>query len=570
LVFSICETSDGNFWLGTSNGLINFNPHTGEMIEHYNKNNGLADNTIHCVIADSHNNLWLSSSKGISKFNIKTKTVSNFDKRDGLHDNEFLRIAAIRSANGFLYFSGRFGVTYFHPDSIETDPNTSNVILTGINIFNKPVQEYPNIRFSQNISGVPELHLNHNYNFLIIEFAVPNFVHPEKCQFRYKLENFDKNWHTVQDQYNANYTNLPPGKYTFKIEASNNQGVWGNKLTSLYIEIRPPFWQTWWFRLLFLVIITSAIYLGYVIKLRLISKRQEELERLIQERTSELMERNEKIDKQAQELDIYSKNLKLNNDLLVEKQAYIENQAAQLLSQNEQLKTLNSTKDKFFSIIAHDLKNPFNIILGFSDLLIRNESRLSQEKRSLYQQNIYNSSKAANSLLENLLFWSRSQTGNIQYEPTFINVHKLVKETLLLFQSDTHKKRIKVLEDIDPKTLVYADENMLKTIIRNLISNAVKFTFEEGFISISASLDETEAIISIADSGTGISQENQRLLFDINTNFTTQGTSKENGTGLGLILCKEFVEKNNGKIWVESEEGKGSKFIFTLPLNPLN
>ena len=231
------------------------------------------------------------------------------------------------------------------------------------------------------------------------------------------------------------------------------------------------------------------------------------------------------------------------------------------------LMELIATKDKFFSIIAHDLKNPFNSLIGFSDLLLHYYSSLDQEEIINYLGLIHKTSKQGYSLLENLLQWARSQTGNIELKPEFIDLNELFNDKLLLFMSLAEKKKIKLKAELGDNIYVYADINMVKGVLRNLISNAIKFTPEKGKITLSARGNGEFTTISVEDTGIGMAEKDKNKLFRLDVHHTTIGTGKEKGTGLGLILCKEFVEKNGGKIWVESEPEKGSTFHFTLPIN---
>jgi len=236
-----------------------------------------------------------------------------------------------------------------------------------------------------------------------------------------------------------------------------------------------------------------------------------------------------------------------------------------LRESEKMLKELNATKDKFFSIVAHDLKNPFNTLIGFSNLLLNTGLNLSEEKKTNYLELIYKASKRGYSLLENLLEWSRSQTGRLEIKPQEFVLKQSIKECMNLHYSSAEKKFVSLTEQIDDTTKVFADVNMFTTVMRNLISNAIKFTPENGKIDITAIEKETEVQINVSDTGLGVSKESKEKLFRIDVNHSTPGTNQEQGTGLGLILCKEFIEKNKGKIWVESALGEGSIFSFTLP-----
>jgi len=237
-----------------------------------------------------------------------------------------------------------------------------------------------------------------------------------------------------------------------------------------------------------------------------------------------------------------------------------------LIQSEHRLRELNATKDKFFSIIAHDLKNPFNDIIGFSYLLSTNIYKYDLQKVEQFANIIHQSSRLAFNLLENLLDWSRSQTGNLKFSPERFFINDLVLENLELVESTAENKSIKLFNEVDNSTYVFADKNMIRTVLRNLISNALKFTNQGGFVRITSSINRNFATLNVIDNGIGLNYEDQKKIFRIDTNITRQGTEKERGTGLGLILCKEFIERNGGKIDFESQPDKGSRYFFTLPV----
>jgi PAS domain S-box-containing protein len=230
----------------------------------------------------------------------------------------------------------------------------------------------------------------------------------------------------------------------------------------------------------------------------------------------------------------------------------------------EKLKDLNATKDKFFSIISHDLKSPFNSILGMSDLLVESAGEMDVKSLQRYAKVIRDSSERAMGLLTNLLDWSRAQTGRMAYHPEKIDVSTIVSETASLLYENARQKSVSLVNHIPYRTFVQADKKMLSTVFRNLMSNAIKFSYSGGKVTISSALQKGKTVISVSDEGIGIQPETANKLFRIDENVTTNGTNNEKGTGLGLILCKELVEKHGGQIWVESEEGKGSTFYFTI------
>ena len=236
---------------------------------------------------------------------------------------------------------------------------------------------------------------------------------------------------------------------------------------------------------------------------------------------------------------------------------------------NKKLDELNSTKDKLFSIIAHDLRNPTNAIVGLSNLLLKNSSKYEPEKSKRILEVINSTSKSTLSLLENLLAWAKSQTGQITFDPINMNLIQEVNSIMELLDNSAKEKEITIFYNIDPDVKIVADRNMLHVILRNLISNAIKFTNIDGQITISYQMSNEMHEISVSDNGVGIDQTTLKKLFRVETNTSTIGTANEIGTGLGLIICKEFVERHGGKIFVESEIGSGSEFKFIIPNRPV-
>ena len=236
-----------------------------------------------------------------------------------------------------------------------------------------------------------------------------------------------------------------------------------------------------------------------------------------------------------------------------------------LALQNIELKHLNATKDKFFSIIGHDLKSPFNAIVGYSNLLVEQVRENDRDGIEEYAEIILKSSQRAMDLLTNLMDWARSQTGRIAFKPENLDICALIGDVVALLSDTARQKGIVLSRKLDPDIFVYADRAMMATVLRNLMSNAIKFTYPGGVIVVSAESNQDNLTVSVADSGIGLSKKRIDQLFRIEESYSTTGTNKETGTGLGLILCKEFVEKHGGRIWAESIEGKGSTFHFTLP-----
>jgi signal transduction histidine kinase len=381
------------------------------------------------------------------------------------------------------------------------------------------------------------------------------------------MEGFEKDWNfTNSSRRYVTYTNLDPATYTFRVKASNNDEIWNETGVSLKITILPPWWKTLWFKLISVSAIIFLFAAFFLIRVRGLKKQKAMLEKSVLLKTTELQEKNETLIKQAEKLSN-------SNLLLEERQEQIEIQSKELVSQkevlikmNEELHALNASKDKFFSIIAHDLKNPFNIIIGLSGILKEDGKSENPIAAKETASAINSSAVQTYRLLENLLDWANSQRGKISFNPEPINLSKIVKEEFNTLDDVAKGKNIELASYVESSIVIEADRNMIKTILRNLISNAIKFTNRNGKVEVRAVIENKFAEITVHDNGIGMSEETMHKLFRIDANLTTRGTENERGTGLGLFLCKEFVEKHGGKISVESKPAHGSVFRFVLPV----
>jgi signal transduction histidine kinase/ligand-binding sensor domain-containing protein len=626
LIYTLIEDENGMMWAGSSNGLNRIDP-ISRKITRISEKNGLPDMNIVGLVSNLNGYLWISHKKGISKLNTKTLVVRNFTEQDGLQGIEFSEDAYFRDKiTGELFFGGTNGFNTFFPDSIkENDPYLPKIVLTDLKIANQsvPIQKKFNGRIvlSASITLTKEITLTHFDKNITIEFAGLHYSNPKSNKYQHMLEGFDQEWINSDASVRfANYSNLSPGTYFFKVKASNGDGYWNPTPAILKIVVLAPWWKTWWFKLLLALFIAAILLLLFYSRVISYQKRQRELTYLVKLRTQELetmnqqllsnksfieeqsetlkianasllgqharleeyaeemitqneklqganeklIEHQSRIEEQSEELRTRGENLKTVNEVLLQKQKLIQLQAKKLEDTNKELLTLNSTKDRFFSIIAHDLRNPFHVVAGFSEILLSQYKDLSAEKMERYLSLINISATNGNNLLENLLQWSRSQTGRISFESIDLNLRSLVEENIRLLEGDAQRKGINFQCDIEHQIMVVADMNMLNTIFRNLFSNAIKFTRENGSISVKATKKRLLVEIMVSDTGIGIDPRQMSSLFNIDTNVSTPGTSNESGTGLGLLLCKEFVARHGGKIWVESEVGKGTTFFFTL------
>jgi signal transduction histidine kinase/ligand-binding sensor domain-containing protein len=528
----------GNLWVGTNTKGMFRCDELGNIINTYDKTNGLPNNRIHAITEDNQGNLWISSNKGISRFERSAGKFRNYSKEDGLQGDQFYQQSFLKTRKGEIYFGGYNGFNSFNPDSMQDNRFIPPVYITDFRIFNKPViYAVPGAQFPKHISEEKEIRLNWKQSVFSFSFAAINYNHPNKNQYKYIMEGFETEWNnTDASRRYVTYTNLDPGTYYFKVKATNNDGIWNENETSLRIIILPPWWATLWFRLIAFSVAIFILAFFYYSRMNRLKNQKVLLEELVAIKTSELTQKQEMILLQDE-------NLKINN---------------------KKLTILNATKDKFFSIIAHDLKNPFNSILGFSELLIEEFKELTEEKKLEFIGAIHDSSRRIYVLLENLLEWASTQTGNIRFHPEVFDLCEVFETNYALIRSKFEEKGILFSKDLSDNTQVFADYNMISTVIRNLLGNAVKFT-EKGEIKAAIKPINNHLEVSISDSGIGIPAKILAGIFEIDHKTSTAGTRGEKGSGLGLLICKEFVLKNGGEIFVTSEEGKGTTFTFTVP-----
>ncbi len=305
-----------------------------------------------------------------------------------------------------------------------------------------------------------------------------------------------------------------------------------------------------------------------------LQKAHNTLEQRVKDRTFELKKLNEIMHEEIVLRKKIEEELRSYTEQIFESKTIVEQKNKQLIKLNKQLeesekelKELIAAKDKFFSILAHDLRSPFNALLGSTEMLEHEAEDLEIDEIKAFAKSINNTSKNFYRLLENLLQWSRMQTGRIQYQPKYFVLESVINEIYFLFIGNAQQKQINLKIPQNFTHEVYADYDMISTIIRNLISNAIKFTNKGGTISILTGYQNEKVFFRISDNGVGIPKQKLAELFSINKNTSTRGTDNEKGTGLGLILCREFIELNKGHLSIESHEDIGSTFTIYLPKN---
>jgi signal transduction histidine kinase/ligand-binding sensor domain-containing protein len=528
----IYNDKKNRYWIATSNGLF-MHGSGDEKTRLFTEADGLPNSHIYAILPDDEDNLWLSTNNGLSCYYPQEGIFRNYYVSDGLQNNEFNTGAYFKASNGTLFFGGIKGFNYFNPKKIKQNSIIPELVITEIKISN----QY--LKISKQELSQYSLTIQPNQEVFTIEFAGLSFINSNKNQYKYKIKELNQEWIQLDNQHHITFINLSPGTYTLEILASNNHGLWLKNPYTFTIVVLPTFFESVYFKWLIVVLTIILIIIGYRIRLKQLTKQKDRLQIFADQQTANLLITNQT----------------LKNEIIKHKVTA------------DELNGSNKTKDKFLSIMAHDIINPLGVIQGFSDLLTDNNNEFDEKDKLSFIQTINLTAKELTSLLSNLLQWSRLQSDSLTPKPQSITLKNIVLETATLLQGNIEKKEINLKISIDEGTKIIADNNMLSTILRNLLSNAVKFTPDKGQISIDSKHINDMIEVSITDNGVGISKENQNKLFIPDNNITTKGTNNESGTGLGLGLVYEFVIMNGGKIWVKSEIGKGTTFYFTLVVN---
>ncbi|MCB9001342.1 MAG: hypothetical protein H6537_05135 [Bacteroidales bacterium] len=437
--------------------------------------------------------------------------------------------------------------------------SSDSIIFQGTNFTVNSEKDVEDIRLNPTSSVNMGLEFGYNQNSLVFIYSWPYYEGESQNEYSYKLEGYDSDWSPWTTETKKEYTNLHEGNYVFKVKARNLYKLEG-KPAEFAFTVLPPWYRTVW-AYIGIVLIAGLFILG-VIKLytyKLIAEKNN-LEKLVKERTQEILIQKEEILVQAE-------HLKDANDWILAKNEELETQKYEIERQKLQLEESNATKNKFFRIIAHDLRNPISTLVNSTNFLLNSDKPFDRENIFLFIKELNRLAHNTYNLLENLLDWSKSQMGSIQYRPISIDLKSIVNQNAELIRPKLLEKSITLINAIPDDVFVIADENMLNTILRNLLSNAVKFTRDNGEIAISCKVSDGTCSLSISDNGVGMDAETLNKLFTINKEVVNAGTRNEKGSGLGLILCKEFIEKMGGKIFAESKSGEGSVFTVTLTID---
>jgi len=558
---SLYIDSNGNLWIGTDGGgLIKRDKNTLEF-ETFTTENGLKSNVIESIISDNDGNIWFASDV-LSKYDISNKTFTHYSSADGIAGS-FAANACARSATGDLLFATSNGLYCFDPNDIKGKASAKTPVLTGLRL--QGIAVHPNdtingiVPYTQAIPFAKRIELPHQLNSFAIEFASISIHESKLVGYEYMLENFDKNWIPAEPNLRlASYANINPGDYCFKVRASFDSENW-SPATSTVIRIIPPWWDT----LLFKIALYSVLvlFIASTIARRVAKMRNEKkhLEALVSERTEELRVSNEQLKDQSLILQEQNESLE-NSKLLIE-------------LNNQELTSTLELKNKLIGIISHDFKNTLTTLLNAMRLI---KSKIEEKQISYTETEIEwahnllcSAERSAQKLSDQMigvLDWAHGQINKGKTNLSEVNLESLLIDTIQLSYETLRQKDIKLTTQLDYQHNALVDPRMIASVFRNLLFNAIKFTPTGGNIIITMNEEDNRFELSFIDTGLGMDADKANNLFEqYDPKKIVAGTQGEKGIGLGLQICKSFVQSNNGTIAVKSTPGEGSIFTITLP-----
>ena len=513
-------------WFGTTNGLRIWDTKKNKLYI-LNSETGLQNNIISAILEDDNEALWISTVNGVSKINVVEEngnydfSVVNFSKIDGLESGRFNGQSALKASDGTMYFGGVYGFNSINPQNIMFNQSKPKAIFTGLSLFNSlisPQQEYNgHIILKQAINRTDKIVLNHDENFITLEFAGLNYVNPQRTYFKYKLENFDSDWNEIvtSGPGKVTYTELPSGTYRLVIHTANNDKIWSDQVAEMTIKIKPPFWAT-----------TIAIIIYFLLVILLL-------------------------------IGCFFYLKKRNQKNLIKQQK---------INERKQKEELDQMKYRFFTNVSHEFRTPLTLIITPLEALLKHE-RSKDLKNKLSP--IYNNAKNLLLLVNQLLDFRKLEMKGEKLNLYKVDIRDFIQNIFNQFEYTIKEKGIDFILELEINSLlIYMDENKIHKAMNNLLSNALKYTPAGGIISVIVNTtfkkNKEYVKISVTDTGCGIPEEDKELIFE--RFYQVKDKSPQNiGSGIGLHLTKEYIQLHEGEIYVENQKDGGAVFTFLFP-----
>lgn len=513
-IISLFEDSKMTLWITTEGGgLCRYNPKE-ENFTSFTTDEGLPNNVVYKIVEDNHSNLWLTTNQGIVCMNMNDYSTKQYSKSDGLLSNQFNYKSGIKDANGHIYFGGLEGFVAFDPTSFLSNKHAPSVYIVRFELFNtivKPGEK--DSPLTEAIESTKKIELNHNQSTFSFSFAALSYVAPEKNQYAYMLEGFDQDWIYLDKAQKAAYSNIPPGKYTFKVKASNNNGIWSDEITSVEIYIHPPFYKTIWAYILYSVIIVSIIAFSSIAYRNRIRKK---------------------------------------------------NKHRQEVFENEKSREIYDAKISFFTNITHEIRTPLNLIKGPLEYIIK--EKISNAERNEYLTVIERNTNRLLDLCNQLLDFRKTEQKGFRLNFTSTDIPQLINEIYERFNPTAVSRNLRFEINL-PSDSFYADvdKEALTKILSNLFSNAIKYAKSEIYLDVKKESDSLNIIIS--NDGDKIKGHLREKIFDPFYQIADSDTKHVlNGTGLGLPLARSLAELHDGDLRYIDSDDQSNCFQLTLPI----
>lgn len=530
---AITHDSHNDLWIATiGGGVFRFD---GTDFTNLSIEDGLSSDSPFSIICDEKDYIWIGTNLGIDRLDPVTETFKHYGKEEGFLGIENNQNAICCSRDGVIWFGTMNGVIKFNTwkDRINAIPPIT--VIEDLKLFFSDFDFSKYATESDRRTGLPiGLELPYDMNHLTFDYVGISHIAPGKIRYRVKLEGFDADWNPITKATTATYTNIPPGEYTFKVKSSNNDGIWNIEPTTLSFDILPPFWQTAWFRFMIVIALGGGTYLVFLWRLKSINDQKRRLEYLVDEKTIALQ------------------------------QEANERRKAQISAEQA-----DNLKTAFLANMSHEIRTPVNSIIGFADLM--KDPDLDPAEQKTYLEYITNGGNTLLKLINDIIDISKIEAGQIQIAKEECDLNPMFTELFITFNEHIKKKNkrhveLRISDDCrKKKTQLYTDPTRLKQILSNLIGNAIKFT-EKGQVEFGYRIDFPDKILFyVKDSGIGIPADKLIIIFQRFRQVEESYTRSFDGTGMGLAISKKLTQLLGGEMWVESEEGKGSTFFFTIP-----
>lgn len=574
-IFCAIETTPGIIWYGTNYGLYKYSKKEDKLYS-FLESEGLSNNVVYGVLSDDSGQIWCTTNKGLSVYSPTTNSFQNYTYHDGLQSNEFNQDAFYKTKDGSFLLGGIDGINIFNPEKIKRNDYIPPVLINRMEIQYQTVsnQTHPDILKTE-ISETKRIKLSYKQSTFSFEYAALCFTHPSRNKYKYILEGYDKTWIDAGNRRIASYTNVPPGNYTFKVIGSNSDFVWNETPSSILIEILPPFYKTWLFKILILTLILCAVYLTTYFRIKTIKHHKVLLEKKIEEKTKKLFLQNQEIAQKNKELLAINTEMSEKNEQLREQHQQIILQNEKLIKMAHEVEEANQARLRFFTSISHEFRTPLTLIISPLKSILQQFDSINKTQLQPQLKIAHSNASKLLYLINQLLDFRKIETGNEQLDISHFEINSLVREIASLFEQLAFENNITFkTETPSEQIFIWADSHKIEKIITNLLSNAFKYTPAGGTIGIKTKIekgDNTPSIltISVSDSGEGIEEDKLPHIFERFYQSHNIGNKKYTGSGLGLAIAKTYIDLHNGEIKVSSKKNEGSIFSIQLSCDAL-